>query len=175
MVIKIGFAKNKKWWSIFGWIIRAVDFKEASHSYLELVTDNGPWIVESVYPRGRILHKDKWLQTYETTHEFSFGTSQSPEDVFRWAELVVKDKEYSLWQNLVIGLTIVFNKTLGKLEFLRINGKQSQNCTEIVAMFIEDWLDTDWTESLDNVSIKELYEFVSKIAWENKDGSISSS
>lgn len=173
MIVKIGFAKNKKWWAVFGWLIRLVDFKPASHCYLELETDHGPWIVESVFPRGRILHKDRWLKTYEVVYEFEFGTSQPAEDIFAWAEMVVKDKEYSLWQNIVIGLTILVNNGLRKLEFIEINGRRKQNCTEVVANFIEDWLKVDWDESLDNVSVSELYQLVRRIAWEKSHGSIS--
>ena len=173
MVIKIGFCRNRHWWAIFSYLIRWVDFKDASHCYLEFVTDNGPWIVESVYPRGRIMHKSNWIKSYEPVYEFQFATSHDPEEVFKWAEIVIKNKEYSLWQNFIIGLTIVFNKAFSNLENKELNGRKSVNCTEVVAQFIEDWLKTDVMESLDNMSISELYDICSKLPWEKTNGTFS--
>lgn len=171
ILLKFGYAKNKRWYAVFSHIIRIFERLssgiDASHCYVELIDGNMNFRIESVYPKGRITLNGNFDKKYDDVEYYYFKTEKTIFESLEWFEKNIKHKEYSISQNVLLGLANIASVIFSKIEFIEFNGRAKQNCTEAQIMALEHFLNIYPTEGLDNFTVSEARNLV-KSVWELK-------
>lgn len=166
------YAKNVKWYAIFGsiirWFERITTGLDASHCMVEISFSSEVFLVESVFPKGRILNNPNYKSKYKVVESFTFHTEKSLEDILNYCRNNIENKPYSLWQNLELGfLGLIVDalkfKNWSYKEQLELNGRNVQNCSEAQIMIAQYLFNIHPNEGLDQYSVGEARDLIYSI------------
>lgn len=170
--IRFMYAKNIHTFALFGhiirWFERLTTGLDASHCMVEITCDSDCFIVESIFPKGRIVKNYDYKNKYKIVESFTFHTEKSLEEILNYCRTHIENKPYSLWQNIELGfLGLIVDalkfKNWSYKEQLELNGRNVQNCSEVQIMLAQYIFNIHPTEGLDQYSVGEARDLIYSI------------
>ena len=153
-------AKRKQWYAIGSLILRTVEQMDFSHCAIEI----DGLIYESVYPYSRMMKKEQWLKKYEIVHSFEKNISDELADLMEvWLSNEMMNKEYSIAQLFLIGVTICSKALEKTLIGIEVDGNRRVICTELVGLWLSKFFNKKWTERQDWLSLKDIHNGASEV------------
>jgi len=167
--VRFMYAKNIHTFALFGhiirWFERLTTGLDASHCMVEISYGEDSFIVESIFPRGRIVKNYQYSSKYKIVESFEFKTEKPLEDILNYCRAHIENRPYSLWQNIELGfLGLIVDalkyKNWSYKERLELNGRHVQNCSEVQIMIAQYLFNIHPTEGLDQYSVGEARDLI---------------
>lgn len=152
MIVRILFSNPTEWYKEIGSkLIRLIDESPASHCAIELESIAGSKVYEAVYPRSRKLKFNDWYNHNKIIMSFEFSIPESKHcKVYEWLEKT-KNKKYPISQ-----LFLIFKDKIKNKDYQNINGHEYLICSELVALFMINFLDAKFNECSDTIGVSDV-------------------
>lgn len=158
--MKILFGKSKSKFGIGSLIIMFFEKIKFSHVAVEI---NG-MVYESVFPKSRIIPRQKWDNHYKLIEQFEIPTKHLNYKQLHKDLNGLVDIRYSVMQLVLLGIEILIKPLSALLIKTQINGSSMLICTEFVGQILEKHFSVDFKESRDMLSLKDIYNEVEKLS-----------
>lgn len=160
MKVKILFCKKFKGFKLGGLILELVQGTKFSHAAIEIGPDDyhdEAMVFESIWPRSIRTQKVKWEKNhYQAVETYEFNITDKKQQMEVFATLYQGlNRQYSIVQIGLIGLTIIFpflKTIIGRVTW---NGNYFLHCTEYGGRVLKA-LNYKFSEDCDTVDLVEL-------------------
>lgn len=157
------FARFKKWWGILDDLISLVEKIDYSHCAILIENENGnSYVYESLFPEGRVIGLEKWLESYDVKHIVLVDSKFDRFSPKYYRLVKMTESKYSVLQVFTIGLSLLFIPFGNFFNNRLINGNKAKICTELVCRFLQVGYGLVLPKSPDMMSVKDTYNLALK-------------